>query len=114
MTIRQVNTLLTDDKLRATSRTLFIQDVRSFLVSDVIALIMSAKSALQTCFPSAYWVKKVLCNHTLGIVPFSMYVLESADEFKTKMKTRLQYNNNNNNNNKAKDPILVEHHHLFI
>jgi hypothetical protein len=77
-------------------------------VSDVIALKMSAKTALQTCW---CWLK-VLCNHTLGIFLFSIYMLESADEFKTKMKTELQYKNYNNN--KAKDPILVEHHHLFI
>jgi hypothetical protein len=86
-------------------------------VLDVIGLMMSAKSLMQTPFSFRWWPEKVPCNYTLGILPFSMHTPESADECKTKMKTKLQYNdyNNNNNNNKAKEPILVKHyHHFFI
>ena len=76
-----------------TSRTLFIQDRRSFLVLDIIALIMSAKWPLQT-FRFQCWLKKVCCNYSysLGLLPFPLYMLEAADEFKIKSKTKVQYN----------------------
>jgi hypothetical protein len=78
-------------------------------VFDIIALIMTPKSLLQTFFASQCWLKKVRCSYTLAALPFSLCTLEAAGEFKTETKTKVQYNDNN----KAKEQTLVKHH-LFI
>jgi len=68
---------------------------------------MSAKWPLQT-FRFQCWLKKVFCNYSysLGLLPFPLYILEAAVEFKTKTKTKtkVQYNNN------AKEQIVVKYH----